>query len=206
MRNTLIFLVAASGSGKAWFFEHYLADKNFYRLMSHTTRVMRLGETDGVEYHFKTGDEKFFEENNWANYLWVNKTQWEAEQKSGGEKIGKWLYGVLESEVFAHLRQNLVYDVNEPRYIRSFIDWFRKNNLNYSFKVVKLNASKEIMDNVRQQRANMPHDLEVRKKNTATMKDFKAAGVNINYRFNTREPEKYPRTLSWLNNLKCRVA
>jgi len=58
MRKILISLVGPSGSGKSTV-EQELVKKGFRKIISHTSRAMRKGEEDNVDYHF--ADRMFFE-------------------------------------------------------------------------------------------------------------------------------------------------
>lgn len=113
MRKTLLFCTGISGSGKGYFENQILETGLFYKLVSATTRPIRVGEKDGTDYYFK--DENFFDTEKFATRLWVNEAVW----KQGDPK---WMYGVPESEIFNNFGKNLIYDVNKPKYIRQMIN------------------------------------------------------------------------------------
>lgn len=119
MKNTLLFCNGLSGSGKTYFIQNTLPTGLFYNLRSATTRPMRPGESEGKPYFFR--DEAYFENARLATHLWVNEQFW-----TPGTL--KWIYGIPEEEVFAHLGKNLIYDVIQPRYTRQLIDWFKKTD------------------------------------------------------------------------------
>lgn len=52
----IIVLVGPSGSGKTTIGEK-LSDKGMHKLVTTTTRAPRVGETDGVDYYFRSVDE-----------------------------------------------------------------------------------------------------------------------------------------------------
>jgi len=56
--NGILFIVSApSGAGKTSMLKSVIpADDNLVLSVSHTTRAMREGEVDGVDYHFDTND------------------------------------------------------------------------------------------------------------------------------------------------------
>jgi len=55
-KKTIICIVGESGSGKTTL-SRYMAERGFGLVCSYTTRVMRPGETDGVEHIFVSEDE-----------------------------------------------------------------------------------------------------------------------------------------------------
>ncbi|MEW8043658.1 MAG: guanylate kinase [gamma proteobacterium symbiont of Phacoides pectinatus] len=58
-KGTLFILSAPSGAGKTSLLKALVGERGDLRVsISHTTRVMRPGEVDGVDYHF-TGAERF---------------------------------------------------------------------------------------------------------------------------------------------------
>lgn len=168
-KKILLFCNGVSGSGKTYFIQNNVPDGLFYNLRSATTRPQRVGESEGKPYFFR--NEEYFNTTPLATRLWVNRTIWRP-----GDK--KWLYGVPESEIYAHLNQNLIYDVIEPKYTRQMIDWFCSHNFDtqYDFKVAYFIPPENNMDTVRG-RANMPGDANVRMNNTCTPADF--ANVNL---------------------------
>lgn len=173
MKNTLLFCTGLSGSGKSYFAKNMLPAGLFYNLKSATTRPMRAGETDGVEYYFR--DEQYFENTPLATRLWVNEASWTP-------GMPKWLYGVPEFEIKAHLGQNLIYDVIQPKYARQMIDWFRAHGLasKYNFKIAYFLAPENNFD-IAAGRANMPNDNDVRRTNTCNPNDFVNSGLEIDY-------------------------
>ena len=184
MKNTLLFCTGESGSGKSYFIKNILPKSgNFYNLKSITTRPMREGEVDGREYYFR--DEVYFDKETFASRLFVNEQFWKPGQP-------KWLYGVPEFEVFDNLGKNLTYDVIQPKYIRQMIDWFYRKGLveRYRFKILWFQPIAS-MDNIVQERQNMPDDAAVRKANTCNINDFERAQLRPDFVIKRILPKGY---------------
>lgn len=172
-KNILLFCNGLSGTGKTYFIENIVPRNTFHNLISATTRPMRDGESEGVQYYFR--DEKYFDNEKFATHLFVNETFWQP-----GEP--KWLYGVPEFEIEQNIGKNLIYDVIQPRYTRELMDWFVSKKLTekYDFRVAWFTTN---IDNfaIAAQRATMPNDLDVRRRNTCNHQDFIDANVNVDY-------------------------
>ncbi|WP_461225882.1 guanylate kinase [Lacticaseibacillus suihuaensis] len=54
MQQKLIVITGATGTGKTTVSRYLQATYNIQRVMTHTTRPKRIGEVDGVDYHFET--------------------------------------------------------------------------------------------------------------------------------------------------------
>lgn len=173
MKNTLLFCLGESGSGKSYFIKNTIPNGLFYNLRSATTRPMRAGESDGNPYFFR--DENYFNNEPMCTKLWVNQQIWQPNMQ-------KWLYGIPESEVLNNLGKNLVYDVIQPKYAKQLIDWFKLHGLEkqYNFRVAYFLSPNNNLE-IAAQRANMPNDLDIRKSNTCTPNDFLNAGLDIDY-------------------------
>ena len=52
-----IIICGMSGSGKDFSRDYLISQYNLHSLLSYTTRPMRLGETDGIQYYFISEDE-----------------------------------------------------------------------------------------------------------------------------------------------------
>lgn len=55
----ILLIVGLSASGKDYLSKQLVANHGFNNMVSYTTRPMRDGETDGVEYHFISSNEEF---------------------------------------------------------------------------------------------------------------------------------------------------
>lgn len=173
MKNILLFCNGLSGTGKTTFINTYAIPNGYHNLISATTRKMREGELDGVSYYFR--DEKYFETEKFATYLFVNEAFWKPNDP-------KWLYGVPEFEIKQNLGKNLIYDVIQPRYTRELMNWFVAHKLDeqYEFKVAYFTTKQDNFE-IAEQRAVMQNDLAVRRANTCTWGDFARARVNVDY-------------------------
>ncbi|MDR3208313.1 MAG: hypothetical protein LBT45_00505 [Rickettsiales bacterium] len=168
-RKVLLFLTGMSGSGKGYFWENYLKPLGkFRKLVSATTRKPREGEAEGRDYYFR--DERFFDTEEFAAKLFVNRQFWKP-----GEP--KWLYGVEKREILRNGDKNLVYDVIEPKYVRQMIDWCDENGRRYDFRIAYfLNPAADL--SCAEKRRNMPNDISVRTENTCNPIDFLRAGLH----------------------------
>lgn len=180
-KRHFLFFSGPSSSGKSFFIKNFLPTGAFYKLISATTREIRPldNEVDGRDYYFR--DEAYFEKEKFATYLWVNEAFW----KPG---VPKWLYGVPEFEIINNLGCNFAYDVIQPRYIREMIDWFHKTEIKglklsdiYDFRILWFQPPQNSSEIV-QKRQNMPNDVDVRRKNTCNLDDFKAVGLEPDHR------------------------
>ncbi len=170
-KNVLLFLTGLSGSGKGYFKNNILPQGLFYPLISMTTRPIREGEKDGIDYFFSS--ESDFENAEFVTYLDVNKDV----RKEGDPK---WLYGVSEQEFLSHRNQNLVYDVIQPRYILQMINWCRKSGFDFDFKILYFIQPNSGFD-IAKSRVGMKDDLLVRHKNTSNYNDFNKIGLDIDW-------------------------
>jgi hypothetical protein len=156
---------------------------------------MRDDEADGREYYFR--DEKFFDENDFATKLFVNRDFW----KPGDPK---WLYGVTEREISGHIGQNLVYDVIEPKYVRQMIDWCKgRHGGLYDFRIAYfLNPQNDLT--VAAGRQNMPNDTAVRRANTCDPIDFLRAGLHPDWLMlsGPNETKFDPRAIEFIQNTR----
>ncbi len=173
-KNILLFCNGLSGTGKTTFINNYAIPNGFHNLISATTRARRAEEVDGISYYFR--DEKYFETEKFATYLWVNRAFWQP-----GDK--KWLYGIPEFEIKNHIGQNMVYDVIQPRYTRELMDWFTAHKLDaqYEFRVAWFKTQDQDNFAIARDRACMKNDLTVRQQNTCTMRDFVDANIRPDY-------------------------
>jgi guanylate kinase len=168
--KTLLFLTGMSSSGKGHFYDKYLAPTgSFHKLISATTRAPRHGEADGVDYYFRSDD--YFATTPMATYLDTN-ANWRALTGDAPK-----LYGVPEEEVMRNVGRPMVYDVNEPQYVRQMQDFFRHRKLGYDFKILWFqqheNAARTIAGR---------DNKEARLYNTCDESDFRLAGLKWDWK------------------------
>ncbi len=177
-KKILLFLNGESGTGKSFFKENIVPQGAFHNLISATTRGIRKDEVDGVSYYFRDQDwfDSAKENGKLATYLFVNESFWKP-----GDK--KWLYGIPTDEIYAHLGENLIYDVIQPRYTRELIDWFKKHHLDemYEFHVAWFTTQEQDNFAIARERAVMKNDIAVRQQNTCNLDDFADSGITPNY-------------------------
>lgn len=174
MKHTILFLTGMSGSGKGYFWEHYLRPtKKFSKLVSVATRPPREGEVDGIDYYFR--DEAFFDDPSveFATRLVVDQGIW----KPGDPRH---MYGVTKDEMQRNYGLNMVYDVIEPKYIRQMIDWCVAHKLNYDFKIAYFISPNNDLS-IASARKNMPNDEQIRRRNTCDPVDFLRANLHPDY-------------------------
>lgn len=120
MINVLLIL-GPTGSGKSYL-QKKLIEKGYSPIISATTREVRDGEENGVDYHFKDNKEHFFEE----EYI---------EHAQVGDKY----YGTPKSEFYK--AKNIAH-VLEPYGARDILDTF-KDDKEVNIKVLFLDIDRE---------------------------------------------------------------
>ena len=107
MGNIFVIVVGPSGCGKTTLINTFLQrNKNFQKVITSTTRDIRLDEKDKIDYYFFSNKEfkKKIENNEFIEYALVHKTY----------------YGVLKNEIISKLeKSNVIKDVDYQGY-RSF--------------------------------------------------------------------------------------
>ena len=116
----IIMLVGPSGSGKTTV-ENLLEREGCLKVISHTSRDMRTGETEGIDYHFVNRD--FFEENK-DNFL-------EIVEFSGN------LYGAFQYSLNDTLVNILVVEPNGQKQIQAYC---RDNNIDCETYLLYISA------------------------------------------------------------------
>lgn len=79
LKDTLVAVVGASGTGKTTLLKSaFKSDYDKYHVVTNTTRAMRPGERDGIDYHFQSefkSDENTILSDTYAgNHYWTNKS------------------------------------------------------------------------------------------------------------------------------------
>lgn len=92
MKNEKLIIVGGSGSGKNYLMEHVTL-KGLKPLIKCTTRPIRKGEKQGVDYHFMTTEEFFknIESGEFLTYQSFNVTP-------NGKDHDTWYYGILKKD------------------------------------------------------------------------------------------------------------
>lgn len=86
MKKTLLIVFGKSGTGKDTAVRKFVGSeqgKNFSELVRYTTRPIREGEVNGVDYHFISEDDLDGEENSFLEGHWFNN----------------WFYGTSEESI-----------------------------------------------------------------------------------------------------------
>lgn len=92
MNKNIILIIGPTRSGKTYL-QNQFAKQGYYKVISATTRKPRTGESDGVDYYFKS-------ENNFHKLEFIEK-----------EKFGEHWYGTPKSE----FNKDLIVHVVEPK-------------------------------------------------------------------------------------------
>ena len=135
----LTILVGMSGSGKDAIQKELVNPENGYdfeRLVTATTRPMREGEQDGVDYHFMSSDDfkKGIENNQFIEYRSYDTLV--------GGKPDTWYYGSLKQELDPEKDYCIILDVQGAK---DFVEHYGRENC----FVVEVSVA----DEVREQRA-----------------------------------------------------
>lgn len=100
-RGKLFIISAPSGAGKSTLIQKLLSEeigKNFYMSVSHTTRAPRVGEQDGVHYHYVTKEEfqKAIENNELLEWAEVHGNYYGTSAKVINQKLDEGLNVILD--------------------------------------------------------------------------------------------------------------
>ena len=115
----LVILVGMSGSGKDTVLRDLVENKGFDPIVSTTTRPMREGEQDGVDYHFTTREafEKGIEEGKFLEYR--------AYDTLVGGKPDTWYYGSPKYELDPKKNYAVVLDIQGAK---DYLAYYGKEN------------------------------------------------------------------------------
>ncbi|MBP5485597.1 MAG: hypothetical protein J6Y07_02725 [Alphaproteobacteria bacterium] len=174
---TLLIFIGSSNTGKTTYIkDHLIKEGLFHLIRSYTTRPLREGEKPGFPYTVKP--KTFFRRNvkKFAVRIFANKTTYKTDGK-------EWHYGVTKEEIdhYAKEGRNLVYDVIQPCYAKSMIDYVKEKHPQYNVKIAWFLPPKQ-EDNVVAERENMLNGVNVRKKNSCTQDDILNAGLTVDYK------------------------
>lgn len=144
----LILLIGCMASGKDTILKEMINEGYAEPVISHTSRPMRKGEKDGIEYHFVSAEEMLkMKENN-------EFIEFKSYKASNNEK---WYYGVNKNSLEKGLSKNyiLIVDITGMRQIKEYF----KDDKNMEITTIFLDVDKE----TRRKRAIMRDDMTLEK-------------------------------------------
>lgn len=136
MKNKILILCGKSACGKDSIMKELIANYNYNSIVSWTSRPMRDGETNGVEYNFcnKQEFETMIKNNELIEYRSYNT------KLNGKDDV--WYYGIKKTELNQNLQYVVILDLNGAM---SFVNHYGKDNC----KVIYIHST----DNTRTERA-----------------------------------------------------
>lgn len=144
----LILLIGCMASGKDTILKEMINEGYAEPVISHTSRPMRKGEKDGIEYHFVSAEEMLkMKENN-------EFIEFKSYKAANNEK---WYYGVNKNSLEKGLSKNyiLIVDISGMRQIKEYF----KDDKNMEITTIFLDVDKE----TRRKRAIRRDDMTLEK-------------------------------------------
>ena len=144
----LILLIGCMASGKDTILKEMINEGYAEPVISHTSRPMRKGEKDGIEYHFVSAEEMLkMKENN-------EFIEFKSYKAANNEK---WYYGVDKNSLEKGLSKNyiLIVDITGMRQIKEYF----KDDKNMEITTIFLDVDKE----TRRKRAIRRDDMTLEK-------------------------------------------
>ena len=144
----LILLIGCMASGKDTILKEMINEGYAEPIISHTSRPMRKGEKDGIEYHFVSAEEMLkMKENN-------EFIEFKSYEVSNNEK---WYYGVNKNSLEKGLSKNyiLIVDITGMRQIKEYF----KDDKDMEITTIFLDVDKE----TRRKRAIRRDDMTLEK-------------------------------------------
>lgn len=144
----LILLIGCMASGKDTILKEMINEGYAEPVISHTSRPMRKGEKDGIEYHFVSAEEMLkMKENN-------EFIEFKSYKAANNEK---WYYGVNKNSLKKGLSKNyiLIVDITGMRQIKEYF----KDDKNMEITTIFLDVDKE----TRRKRAIRRDDMTLEK-------------------------------------------
>lgn len=144
----LILLIGCMASGKDTILKEMINEGYAEPVISHTSRPMRKGEKDGIEYHFVSAEEMLkMKENN-------EFIEFKSYKAANNEK---WYYGVNKNSLEKGLSKNyiLIVDITGMRQIKEYF----KDDKDMEITTIFLDVDKE----TRRKRAIMRDDMTLEK-------------------------------------------
>jgi len=169
----LLILVGPSGSGKSTL-ENQLVEKAGYRkAVSHTTRPMRKGEIDGVDYYFVDNFDSVIGLIEWAEFA------------------GNY-YGVTEAEL---MKSNTIL-VIEPKGLQNVLKWAKKKGWIHP-TVIYLDVEKDKMIKRMRKRGDTEKMIQKRVESDDIAKAFAEVDFLDFPVFKISDDEKDEEVLGW---------
>ena len=144
----LILLIGCMASGKDTILKEMINEGYAEPVISHTSRPMRKGEKEGIEYHFVSAEEMLkMKENN-------EFIEFKSYKAANNEK---WYYGVNKNSLEKGLSKNyiLIVDITGMRQIKEYF----KDDKNMEITTIFLDVDKE----TRRKRAMRRDDMTLEK-------------------------------------------
>lgn len=144
----LILLIGCMASGKDTILKEMINEGYAEPVISHTSRPMRKGEKDGIEYHFVSAEEMLkMKENN-------EFIEFKSYKAANNEK---WYYGVNKNSLEKGLSKNyiLIVDITGMRQIKEYF----KDDKDMEITTIFLDVDKE----TRRKRAIMRDNMTLEK-------------------------------------------
>ena len=144
----LILLIGCMASGKDTILKEMINEGYAEPVISHTSRPMRKGEKEGIEYHFVSAEEMLkMKENN-------EFIEFKSYKAANNEK---WYYGVNKNSLEKGLSKNyiLIVDITGMRQIKEYF----KDDKNMEITTIFLDVDKE----TRRKRAIRRDDMTLEK-------------------------------------------
>jgi len=121
--NKIIIFIGASSAGKDKIAKKITEYTNNFFCVSDTTRPIRDGETNGIEYYFNSDDE-FLEK--------INKNEF-IEYRTYNTLVDNisqiWYYGLRKEELEYRLSKGNVILILDPQGVRDFLSYFGRKNV-----------------------------------------------------------------------------
>lgn len=155
----IVVLLGASGSGKSTI-EKEIESKGFKRIISHTTRPIRDGEIDGINYHFVDINE--FELSSMEGRF-ITETLY-----------NDWKYGIKKSEIPLNSESVVVL---EPIGFEELVDFVGEKNI-ISF-LIEVDDKKRLLRSLK--REDKPNCKEICRRFISDIDLFSTARERVNY-------------------------
>lgn len=187
MRKLIMFM-GKSGSGKSTL-EKYLVDnypKEFHKVISHTTRDPRIGESDGVDYHFVSRDEYSRMEDNGE---YIQKTDFAGNR-----------YASAYSEYKHDKDVCLTVIPKEAKNLKELIE--QKGELDLEVIIVFFDISSELIRENMIKRGDDPVAVDARLAKDKLREEFVSTGLTADYTVtdDMLNPDLFDKFKSWINN------